>query len=407
MTEQILIPSDIECLIGDQYSDSRHLYKYPIFKNLNHMFSPIDVYGKPRKLRQFKDQGARDFANYTGNGMIWHDSGSYSVFSKNKRYPTLDEYMDYCLGAKIDKQKDMFVSLDYITNPLFTKVKRRNYIILTSHNFFKLRQLMPQYYNNFGLAIQGFGMDEIELAFRPVMNGNEKVIFIGSFFPLLGRKGIKNTLIRQKMINVVKYIYANRHLFRDTNFHSMGASGPTTILLSIYGGLGYFDNQGSRIRAKYGKIFFTGDSSTRCIPEAYVGKRGRARFGVKRWYRRHNDILMQCECPSCQGLNYLERRYTLRDSFNARFVHNVYHTVSLVNFIKEDLAPNPLKYQRYLLNLQFKNNGFYRNWVKGIDAVTDTKDIELFLRTPLSLLTRALSSRLKAFWKTDDKAQRV
>jgi len=374
MTETI---KDIQGFVGDVISKKRTLPEIPSYKNIKFMFSASELFAKKKKLSDIKELGFNRYVKYSGASKNRADSGSYSVFRKNGTYPDIKKCIEIYRAFGSDAF-DQFAVIDRVTNPLDPQEKIVNNILDTNSNLLKMRSLAP----NLPIChvIQGFTPKQIKLAFEPVMNANEDLIMIGSFFPLLGKKGIKKSIIVNKMINVSRFINDNRRLFENTHFHGLGASGTSSAHICVYAGLTHFDSSGARLRASYGKICFAGDRHDKGVPEAYIGN-GNAKFGVTEWRTSFDSYLSKCDCPMCTGLSLEDKKFVYKFSFESRLIHNVYQFLKEIELARE-LAPYPKKYYNYLINVRFKDNTFYRKWVEKIHACRDTKDILGFVKNP-------------------------
>ncbi len=371
------ISKSIEGFVGDVVSNKRALAKVKSYKNVKFMFSAASVLSKKKKLDNIREKGFNNYVRYFGSNKNRADSGSYSVFKKNGEYPDIEKCIEVYRAFGSDSF-DHFAVIDKITNPLDSQEKIKNNILDTNSNLLKMRKLAPDL--SICHIIQGFSQKQIELAFRPVMKSNEDLIMVGSFFPLLMQRGIKKSIIVDKMVQVSRFINTHRHLFENVNFHALGASGTSSFHLCVFAGLTHFDSSGARLKASFYKLCFAGDRHDKGIPEAYIGS-GRAKFGVTEWKSKFDPYLKRCECPKCEGKSLSQKKamYSLKSGFSDRLIHNIYHFLQEIELAKE-LAPYPKKYYNYLVNIRFKTSGFYRKWVERLHACNDTKDIMGFVR---------------------------
>ena len=384
MSVKTLSRSDIEIFYVDTlesvYINSKNSY----FRNINRM---ISIY----KLYTVKKDKAID---RVGNGQIRLDSGVFSFQSKHpNQYPDFKETID--IYRKLEMKGNEFCAvLDFFTNPNEIPMERMKKVIETNNNLIKMRKYAPEFGNRIAHIIQGFSEKEVERAFEPVLSGNEKLVMVGSYCPLLGKKGFKKLDVASKGVMVAKIIRKNRRVLENCNIHGLGSSGPFTMNINILAGMNHFDTSGAKLRAAGGKVIFPGTETLKGVPEAYLGN-GKAKFGNTLWKEEYDEYLMMCECPVCSGLNSEERKALLTEKYPMRLIHNMW-ALEKEKELVEILSGNPANHLRYLLNIKFKNNGFYRNWAKKIVPSNVTREVELFYRQEKNELN-SIQSNLDKF----------
>lgn len=287
---------------------------------------------RPIIRRRAVSEGLQAFLQY--DGPVFLDSGGFSFQQSGK-----------CNGDPIEMlklyqelQPQIGAILDVPLNPLASKQNNHERWQLTLYN----TALMFHHNSDFILApvLHSYDLKTIERRYAELQRiiPDPKVLCIGSLVPLL-----KGSFVRSRFINkhsdlpleiqrwqfIAHLILSLRRLCEGSILHVFGVGSLSTMYLLFLLGVDSVDSVSWRLKAGFGAIQLPGladrflvnkhpTSRTRCLLES-----------------ENMEVLKECQCPICNGLDLDHRIEYLSKSFNARAVHNAYTLIAEVERLRE------------------------------------------------------------------------
>lgn len=288
---------------------------------------------RPRMRKRAISEGLQAFLQY--DGPVFLDSGGFS-FQQNGK----------CAGDPVEMlklyqelQPQIGAILDVPLNPSASKQSNHERWQLTLSN----TTLMFRHNSDFVLApvLHSYDLKSIEKRHAELRRiiPNPKVLCIGSLVPLL-----KGSFVRSRFINkrsdkpleiqrwqfIAHLILSLRQLCGESILHVFGVGSLSTMYLLFLLGVDSVDSVSWRLKAGFGAIQLPGVAD-----RFLVNKRQNNR--TRRLLESEDlEVLKECQCPVCNGLDLDRRIEHLSKSFNARAVHNAYTFISETDRLREE-----------------------------------------------------------------------
>lgn len=278
-------------------------------------------------------QGLQAFLHYPGP--IFLDSGGFSFQQSGRCNADPIEMMR--LYQKLQPQ--IGAILDVPLHPLASKQNNQERWKLTLHN----TALMSNHNSDMIIApvLHTYDLEIIERRYEELQKimPNPKVLCIGSLVPLFKGRFVKSQFMNkrsdlpleiQRWQFITNLVLSIRQLYKNTILHVFGVGSLSTMYLFFLLGVDSVDSVSWRLKAGFGAIQLPGVSD-RFLVNRHPTNRARRLLESE-----DMEVLKECQCPICNGLDLDRRIEYLSKSFNARAVHNAYTFISETDKLREE-----------------------------------------------------------------------